>query len=99
MNPKNNRVPGWLVPYLGKKVRQLRHTETALRQRIAELLTQSINQQREFNTARLELTATANYYRDYSNRLFEELIAAHKKIGALQYTLESHGIAVPELEA
>lgn len=42
--------------------------------------------------------ATADYFRNYSNKILKDLIAAHKKIGALEYTLESHGITVPNIE-
>lgn len=98
MNPKNNRVPGWLVPYLGKKVRQLRRTETALRQRITELFRENLNQRRELANTRAELAAVAEYYRDYSKKQLDQIIAAHKRIGALEYTLERHGIAAPDIE-
>ncbi len=98
MNPKTNRVPGWLVPYLGKKVRQLRRTETALRQRIAELFRETITLRRELAAVRSELAGTREFYSDYTAKLFNDNIAAHKRIGALTYHLESHGVAVPDFK-
>lgn len=98
MNPKTNRVPGWLVPYLGKKVRQLRRTETALRQRIAELFRETITQKQELANVRAELAAVAEFYRETNSKQLNDLIAAYKQIGALKYTLERHGIAAPDIE-
>lgn len=45
-------------------------------------------------------TAAANdkaaFYVRYQSQTFEDLLAAHTKIGGLHYILESHGITIPE---
>lgn len=89
---KANKSRRWLVPYLGRKVRQLRREETTLRNRIAELRGQVFNLQRELSQER----GAANFWQAKSNEYFDDLIAAHKKIGGLQYLLESNGVEVPE---
>lgn len=89
---KSNGSCRWLVPYLGRKVRQLRREETTLRNRIAELL----RQLREVCLKSKEAAAAANFWQSQSNKYFNDLIAAHKKIGGLKYLLESNGVEVPE---
>ena len=49
---------------------------------------------------RRELAAAhgdACFLRNRNNKLFNDLIEAHKKIGALQYHLEKNGVELPEL--
>lgn len=89
---KSNGSCRWLVPYLGRKVRQLRREENALRARISELLGQVLHLQRELKTA----AGVADFWQSQSNKYFNDLIAAHKKIGGLKYLLESNGVEVPE---
>lgn len=63
------------------------------------ILSNVINNLRdELATAQQKLAATVKFYRDYTNKQLNDLIAAHKRIGALEYTLERHGIAVPNSE-
>lgn len=95
-NSKSNGSRRWLVPYLGRKVRQLRRNENALRARISELLGQVLHLQRELSAYRQTAAKTADFWQAQSNNYFNDLIAAHKKIGGLKYLLESNGVEVPE---
>lgn len=91
-NSKSNGSRRWLVPYLGRKVRQLRREESTLRSRIAELL----KQVRELNNESNKTASVAKFWQSQSNKYFDDFIAAHKKIGGLKYLLESNGVEVPE---
>lgn len=93
---KSNGSCRWLVPYLGRKVRQLRREENALRARISELLGQVLHLQRELCAYRQTAAGMADFWQSQSNKYFNDLIAAHKKIGGLKYLLESNGVEVPE---
>ncbi len=91
-NSKSNGSCRWLVPYLGRKVRQLRREESTLRSLIAGLL----RQVRELDTESHKTASVANFWQSQSNKYFDDLIAAHKKIGGLKCLLESNGVEVPE---
>lgn len=91
-NSKSNGSCRWLVPYLGRKVRQLRREESTLRSLIAGLL----RQVRELDTESHKMASVANFWQSQSNKYFDDLIAAHKKIGGLKCLLESNGVEVPE---
>lgn len=89
---ESNGSRRWLVPYLGRKVRQLRREENALRSRISGLIGQGVNLERELSKER-KISA---FWQSQNSKYFDDLIAAHKKIGGLQYLLESNGVQVPE---
>lgn len=95
-NRKSNSSRRWLVPYLWRKVRQLRREENTFRKRISELSFKVLSLQHDLNKERQDAETIANLWRSQSNKYFNDLIAAHKKIGGLKYLLESQGIEVPE---
>lgn len=64
-------------------------TISGLRRYVAILEHRLAEAQNNYNNAVATLQA-------YNNRITDDIIAAHKKIGGLHYVLESHGIEIPE---
>lgn len=63
------------------------------------ILSNVINKlRRDLATAQQELAASVEFFQEANKKQLNDLIAAHKRIGALEYTLERHGIAVPNSE-
>lgn len=86
----------WLVPYLGRKVRQLKGERNALLGRIASLSRQVWQQNQSINQQKSTLEGVINSITAYNTKITNDLIEAHKTIGALRYYVEQYGINLPD---
>lgn len=91
-NSKANKSRRWLVPYLGRKVRKLKDENKQLLSNI----TWQGRQIREISKKLANAEGDGEFFKGYNEKIFNDLIEAHKQIGALQYYLKTNGIAIPE---
>lgn len=93
---KESSAPRWLVPYLGRKVRQLRKQNKALRNVLDNFRRMLWNCEQNRAQTVKNYEGALKSLRDYNTRLTNDIITAYEKIGGLHYILESNGIEIPE---